>query len=229
VANGEFLLRELRRPDGRWLRSWQADGGARHLAYSVDYAALVDAFVRLGEATGQARWLTVARETADEMLRLFWDPDVGGLFTTGDDAEQLITRTKDLMDNATPSANSLAAFGLLRLAALTGEARYRAAAEAILRLSGPLAVRHPAAFGHLLTALEFASSVGLEVAVVGDRADLVRAVHERWLPHAVFAWGEPSDSPLFADRRDGFAYVCRGSVCDAPVDSVEALAAQLDA
>jgi uncharacterized protein YyaL (SSP411 family) len=229
VANGEFLLRELRRPDGRWLRSWQADGGARHLAYSADYAALVDAFVRLGEATGQARWTDAARETADEMLRLFWDPDVGGLFTTGDDAEQLITRTKDLMDNATPSANSLAAFGLVRLAAVTGEARYRAAAEAILRLTGPLAVRHPAAFGHLLTALDFVTSDTVEVAVVGDRPDLVRAVHDRWLPHGVLAWGEPFESPLFTDRRAGFAYVCRGSVCDAPTESVEALAAQLDA
>src|SRR5690606_17565168 len=55
VANGEFLLRALRRDDGRWLRSWQADGGARHLAFAADHAALVDAFVRLAEATGQAR------------------------------------------------------------------------------------------------------------------------------------------------------------------------------
>ena len=38
VANGEFLLADLRRADGRWLRSWQADGGARHLAYAADYA-----------------------------------------------------------------------------------------------------------------------------------------------------------------------------------------------
>ena len=48
VANGEFLLRDLRRDDGRWLRSWQADGGARHLAYAADHGALVDAFTRAG-------------------------------------------------------------------------------------------------------------------------------------------------------------------------------------
>ncbi|MDZ7734077.1 MAG: thioredoxin domain-containing protein [Acidimicrobiia bacterium] len=52
--NGEFLLANLRRDDGRWLRSWQADGGARHLAFAADHAAIVDAFVHLAEATGEA-------------------------------------------------------------------------------------------------------------------------------------------------------------------------------
>jgi uncharacterized protein len=120
VATGEFLLGSLRRDDGRWLRSWQADGGARHLAVAADLAALVDAFTRLAEATGEARWVAEAATTADALLDLFWDPARGGLFTTGTDAERLVARDKDLMDNATPSANSLAAVALVRLAALTG-------------------------------------------------------------------------------------------------------------
>ncbi len=57
-------------------------------------------------------------DTADALLELFWDEDGGGLFTIGSDGEQLITRSKDLLDNATPSANSMAAVGLIRLAAL---------------------------------------------------------------------------------------------------------------
>ena len=48
VANGEFLIANLRGDDGRWRRSWQADSGPRHLAYAADYAALADAFVRSG-------------------------------------------------------------------------------------------------------------------------------------------------------------------------------------
>ena len=87
AAAGEtarFLLRQLRRDDGRWLRSWQG-GRARHLAYAADYAALVDAFTRLAEASGEARGISEARATADDMLELFWDDDNGGLFTTGKD------------------------------------------------------------------------------------------------------------------------------------------------
>ena len=232
VANGEFLLRELRRPDGRWLRSWQADGGARHLAYDADHAALVDAFTRLGEATGQARWIEAARATADALLELFWDEERGGLYTTGSDAEALVTRPKDLMDNATPSANSLAAVALLRLAARTGELRYRDRAEDILRLLGDPAGRHPTAFGHLLAAVDLVAAGQQEVVVTGDRPDLVGVVTRRWHPNAVLAWGEADDGPLWAGRDAGAdgtgqAYVCRDFACQRPTGDPDELAAQL--
>ena len=68
-ANGEFLLRELRRDDGRWLRAWQADHGAHTLGFASDHAAVVDAFTRLAEATGEARWIAAAVETADALLK----------------------------------------------------------------------------------------------------------------------------------------------------------------
>jgi hypothetical protein len=227
VANGEFLLQNLRRDDGRWLRSWQADVGARHLAYAADHAALIDAFVRLAEATGQARWITAARETADAMLALFWDDDKGGLFTTGDDAEKLVTRPKDLLDNATPSANSLAANSLVLLAALTGEMDYHERADAIVRMLAEPAGRHPMAFGHLLCALDVLADGPVEVAVTGDRPDLVSVVTAAYLPTVVLAWGERYPSPIWDGREDGKAYVCRNFACQAPVTGAEALAAQL--
>jgi uncharacterized protein YyaL (SSP411 family) len=228
VAAGEFLVRSLRREgDGRWLRSWQPDGGARHLAYAADHAALVDAFVRLAEATGEARWVAEARSAADALVALFWDDERGGVYTTGSDAERLVTRDKDLMDNAIPSANSLAAVGLLRLAALTGDEGYRERAEAILRLTGPLAAEHPTAFGHLLAAVDLAARGATEVVVAGDRPDLVRVVQARYLPAAVLAWGERYDSPLWEGREDGRAYVCRNYACQLPATDEQALVAQL--
>ncbi len=227
VANGEFLLAHLRRDDGRWLRSWQADGGARHLAFAADHAALVQAFVQLHRLTGQARWIGLATATADTMLDLFWDPADGGLYTVGEDAESLVVRQKDLLDNATPSANSLAANGLLQLAALTGEQRYANHAERILALVGDQAGRHPTAFGHLLAAVHLHAAGIREVVIVGDRPDLVAAVHRRYLPTTVLAWGEPFDSPLWEGRRPGWAYVCEHGACQAPVDSVDRLLEQV--
>jgi uncharacterized protein len=232
VGTGEFLLTSLRRDDGRWLRSWQADGGTGRrpiLAYAADHAALVDAFARLAEATGQARWLDAARSTADTLLDLFWDEERGGLFTTGSDAERLVARNKDLMDNATPSANSLAAVALLRLAALTGEERYRDRADRILRLAGRLATQHPTAFGHLLAAVDLAADGIDEVVVAGDRPDLVEVVHSQFLPGAVLAWGERYASPLWEGRDDGRAYVCRNYACRLPAEDPETLSAQLHA
>ena len=232
LTNGEFLVAGLRRADGRWLRSWQAGDAerpaqARHLAYAHDYAALIDAFTRLGELSGQARWIDEARAAADGLLELFWDDQAGGVFTTGNDAERLVTRPKDLMDNATPSAQSLAACALLRLAALTGESRYEAHARQIISLFAETAVQHPTAFGRALEAVDMDAHGLDEIAVVGDRGDLVSAVQTRYLPGAVLAWGQPYDSPLWADRPEGFAYVCRNFTCQSPAATADDLVARL--
>jgi hypothetical protein len=227
VETAEFLLSNLRRADGRWLRAWQRDAGARHLAYASDHGALVDAFTRLAEATGEARWITHARAAADALLELFWDPAHGGVFTTGHDAEALIARPKDLMDNATPGANGLAAVGLLRLAALTGVDRYREHGEAVVRLLGGMAVEHPTAFGHVLTAVDLAARGTTEIVVAGDRPDLVAAIRADLRPNAVLAWGERYASPLWEGRDDGRAYVCRSYTCRLPASTVEDLREQL--
>jgi uncharacterized protein YyaL (SSP411 family) len=216
VANGGFLLASLRRADGRWLRSWQADAGARTLAFAADYGALLDAFTRLYEATGHARWIDEARAVADGLLDLFWDDEGGGVFTTGHDGEALVTRPKDLLDNATPAANSLAAVGLLRLAALTGDETYAERGAAIVGLLAGVAARHPTAFAHLLAAVDLHTSGSTEIVVAGDRPDLVRAVRRRHLPNAVLASGERFPSPLWDERDDGRAYVCRHYACLLP-------------
>ncbi len=229
VLDAEFLLANLRREDGRWLRSWQGDDGgrARHLAYAVDHAALIDAFTRLAEATGEARWIQSARDAADALIELFWDEDGAGFFTTGRDAERLVAHSKDLLDNATPSANSTAALGLLRLAALTGGEVYRDKAAAVLSLLGRVTTDHPTAVPHLLGAVDLWHAGATEIAVVGDAPDLVQTVQSQLLPNAVLAWGEPYASPLWEGRESGHAYVCRDFACQAPVTEASALMAQL--
>jgi uncharacterized protein YyaL (SSP411 family) len=222
VRAGEFLCANLRN-GGRWLRSWQADAGARHLAYAADYASMVDALTRLAEATGEARWIHEATRTADGLLDLFWDGEGSGFFSTGHDAEKLIARPKDLLDNATPSANSLGAVALLRLAALTGAERYRERAEDILRLVGAASGQHPTAFGNVLSAIDLATAGITEIVVAGDRRDLVAAVQRRYLPNAVLAWGEAYDSPLWEGRDQPAAYVCRNYVCALPATDIDAL------
>ncbi len=203
IANGEFLLDRLRRPNGRWHRSWHADGEpqARHEAMAADHAALVEAFIRLGELTGQARWTEAARATADTMLDWYWDPHQGGLFTTAEDGEALVVRQKDLLDNATPSANSSAAHGLMRLAALTGEQRYQNHADRILQLLGTVIEQAPGGASNALSAIETRHRGLVELAIVGDAPDLVRVAHLLWRPDLVLAWGEPYDSPLWEGTR----------------------------
>ncbi len=226
MACGDFLLHHLR-PGGRWHRSWQRHGQARHLAYAADHAWLIDAFTRLHEATGQRRWIEWATDSADRTIKLFWDDESGGLFTSGHDAEQLIVRQKELVDTATPSANSVAAVALQRIAALTGRSDLADRAAAILGLLSDLLNRHPTAFTYALGAVDQAVTGLVEVVVSGERPDLVAAVHSRYLPNAVLAWGERFSSPLWEGRSEegdaGRAYVCQNYSCQAPVTDADAL------
>jgi uncharacterized protein YyaL (SSP411 family) len=233
---GDFLLANLRRrSDGRWLRSWQGGaagrGEARHLAYAADYAWLVEAFVRLAEATGRARWIEAATDTADGLLDLFVDAESGVLHMTGDDAERLIARPIDSQDGAVPSANSIGAAALLRLSALSGVTRYRSQAEAIIDAMSPALGVAPIAFTGLVAAAELARGGLTEVVVTGDRPDLVEVVSRRYLPAAVLAWGEPYPSPLWEGRtgpeQSNVAFVCRDYACQAPTSDPAALASQL--
>ena len=184
---------------------------------------MVDGLTRLGEASGEARWTELATSTADVLLEQFLDGERGGFHATGHDAEALVRRPKDLLDNAHPSANSLAAVALLRLGALVGDTRYVDAAEGVLRLLGDTVGGHPTAFGHLLGAVDLWHSGITEVVVTGDRPDLVAAAAETWRPNAVLAWGEPFGGPLWEGRDGDRAWVCRDFACRAPADTVEGL------
>ena len=228
----DFILRELRDSDGRLLRTWK-DGQAKLNAYLEDHAFLLEALLSLYEATFEPRWFAEARALADTMIGRFADDDNGGFFETSSDHEQLVARRKDLEDHPIPSGNSSAAYGLLRLAALTGEHEYADRAESVLRLLHEVAPRHPQAFGHLLQALDFRLAQVKEVALVGDELGaLERVVRDSFRPHLVLAGGEPDGVPLLEGRDpvDGrpTAYVCQQFLCRAPVtepDELEALLA----
>jgi uncharacterized protein YyaL (SSP411 family) len=236
----EFVLSRLRRDDGRLLRSWR-EGRAGGPAYLDDHAYLASACLTIYETTFDLRWFREARALAGAILDLFADPDNGGYFQTGSDAEALVVRPKELFDNAVPSGNSVAAEVLQRMALLTGEPDLERAAASALRLVRDLMERAPSMFGHALSALDLYLGPSREVAIVGDPASpetrrLVREVHSRFLPNAVLAVSGPDgDAPgevgLLQDRSllDGLpaAYVCERFVCRRPVTDPTDLAALL--
>jgi hypothetical protein len=228
----EFILRDLRDSAGRLLRTFK-DGRAKLNAYLEDHAYLLEALLTLYEATFEPRWFGEARALADTMIGRFADDERGGFFETSDDHEELVARRKDLEDHPIPAGNSSAAYGLLRLAALTGEHEYEQRAISVLRLLHPVAPKHPQAFGHFLQALDFHLAPVKEVALVGDgREGLERVVRGAFRPHLVLAGGEPDGVPLLAGREpvDGraAAYVCERFACKAPVTDPDDLAALLD-
>jgi hypothetical protein len=223
----EFLLRDLRDGDGRLLRTYK-DGRPRLNAYLEDHAYLLEALLTLYESSFEPRWFGEARAIADTTIERFADEDNGGFFDTSVDHERLLARRKDLEDHPIPAGNSSAAYGLLRLAALSGEHEYEKRAVSVFRLLHEVAAKHPQAFGHLLQALDFHLSPTREVALVGeDIADLERVVRSAFRPHLVLAGGAADGVPLLQDREPvdgrGAAYVCEHFACKAPVTEPEQL------
>ena len=237
VACAEFVWRDLRDERGRLLRTYR-DGEARLDGYLEDYAYLVEALLTLYEATFDQRWFDAGRETADRMIELFADRDRGGFFTTAHDHERLIARRKDVDDHPIPSGNSSAAYGLLRLAALSGEREYERHAVGVFRLLHRPATNHPHALAHLVRAMDFHFAPVKEVALVapagGDGlGELASVVRSGFRPYVVLAGGpEGTDRPELMRERSTVderpaAYVCENFACRRPVTEPEELAAAL--
>ncbi len=222
-----FLLANLRDRRGRWLRSWQG-GRAGTLAYAGDYAWLVDAFTRLSELTGKASWLDEAAAVASDLVALF-RPDDGPLRTTGSDAEMLIVRPVEAMDDATPSATAVGGMALVRLGAMRGDDAMAETGAGLLASLDTLLERQPLAGAFAVAASELVAEGTTEVVVTGERPDLLETVRRRYQPDAVVLWGERTTSPLWEGRDDGYGYVCRRRVCSAPADTPEALTERLEA
>jgi uncharacterized protein len=228
------FLAETHVVDGR-LRRVSRDGVVGAPAGVLeDYGCVAEAYCAVHQVTGDGRWLERARELLDVALAHFAD-GTGGFYDTADDAEQLVSRPADITDNATPSGVSSIAAALTAYAALSGETRYREAAEAALATVALVAQTHGRFTGYACATGEAIVSGPLEVAIAtstpGD--PLLAAAWRHARGGSVIVGGEPDRPgvPLLAARplRDGrsTAYVCRGFVCDTPVTDVNDLLDQL--
>ena len=233
----EAIVAGLLAPDGVLGRSWKDDRASGN-GVLEDYADLAEGLLALYEATFDERWFTTAVGLMERVLARFADPG-GGFFDTADDHERLVTRPKDVQDNAVPSGNAMATTVLVQLAALTGDGRYRDAAERAMRTVTEFVARYPTGFAQWLSAMDFALAPVVEIAVVGAPEDaatraLLSIATDGFRPNQVLTVSpEPARStiPLLHDRVAiggvPTAYVCRGFVCRLPVTDAAALRAEL--
>jgi uncharacterized protein YyaL (SSP411 family) len=212
------------------------DGAAgRSAAVLEDHGCVAEAFLAVLGISGDRVWLDRAQSVLDRALDHFADSE-GGFFDTADDAEALVVRPQDPSDNAHPSGTSALLHALIAYAAVTGDRRYREAAEAALGRLSTLIERAPRFAGWSMAAAEAMIAGPLEVAIVGADGPARRELHRAALAldgSAVVVAGEPGlDIPLFRDRTeiDGkpAAYVCRDFVCDLPVTEPRSLGTPRD-
>ncbi|KQY59970.1 N-acylglucosamine 2-epimerase [Aeromicrobium sp. Root495] len=229
------LLADVHLVDGRLRRASRGGAVGAHEAVLEDHACVAEAFLAVLGLTGDPVWLSRARLLLDRVIEHFADP-AGGFYDTADDVEALVVRPRDVTDNAYPAGSSAAAHAFLALAGITGEQRYRDAAESAIESAGELARQAPRFAGWTLAAAEAALAGPEQVAIVGpdgpERRALHRAALRRPSPGVVVVVAEEShpDVALLEGRSaiDGVptAYVCRDFVCSLPTHDPAAVEAR---
>lgn len=230
-----FIGKNMKDGSGRLLARWY-EGEAAHPGKLEDYAFYAWGLLELYEATFRIEFLEEARMLAGLLLDLFFDCRQGGFYPYAKDGEQLITRTKEVYDGAMPSGNAVAALVLSRLARLTGEMRWRKAADRQLAWLAGAIQEYPA--GHsftLLTLLEELWPTAELVCAAETPPEALRAfLRERPMPGLTVLVKTPADAdrlaalaPFTADypipAEGARYYLCRGTVCASPVETVEEL------
>jgi uncharacterized protein YyaL (SSP411 family) len=212
--------------------SWR-EGRLLVPALACDYAAMVRAALALCEATGDTAYLEQALRWQATLDTHYADVEHGGYYLTADDAEGLIVRPHSTIDDAIPNYNGLIAQNLVRLAALTGDSKWRDRIDAMFNALLSHAAEN--GFGHLalLNALDLRLT-GAEIVVVGEGAHAEALLDAaRALPHATsivlhaphadaLPAGHPARTKI--DSVQGAAaFVCRNQSCSLPVTSPQAL------
>jgi uncharacterized protein YyaL (SSP411 family) len=233
----DFVLESMRDREGRLLHRYR-DGDAAIQAHADDYAFLIWGLLELYGVTFEPHHLETALTLNDEFRRHFWD-DAGGFYFSPDDGEALLTRRKEIYDGATPSANSVAMLNLLRLARLTADPELESTAAALAASFAGTVRLHPAAYTHLLAAVDFAVGPSSEIVIVGapaaeDTRALVASLRSTYLPRSVVIVRSPGEATPMSDIApwtdclksvDGraTAYLCRDHRCELPATDPAAL------
>ena len=241
IAAFDFVAGPMADPatGGIRLRHSYRAGKAQHVATLDDYAAMMRAALCLFEGDGDARFLNAAVAWADILERFYLDRDSGAYALTAADAEALVTRTVQAIDNATPSGNGLLITVLAQLHALTGDVRHLNRADAIAKAFAGETDRNFAAYSNLIEGAQYLRD-GVQIVIVGPRDDdrtkaLLRAARALPLADRLIQCVDPeqalpADHPAHGKTMvDGspVAFVCRGPVCGLPVTDPDDLTARV--
>ncbi|WP_321343821.1 thioredoxin domain-containing protein [Breoghania sp.] len=232
------FITESMASNGRLAHSWRATRMSLP-AQASDYANMIRAALTLHRATGENAYLAKAREWEATFTSHYWDRDDGGYFLTADDADDLIIRPRNAIDDATPNANGIMASNLVELWQLTGEPNYRDQADAILKAFTSQVLQNAFSGASLLSAFDSRIHARQLVLIEGDGGDdpfaglmsrvesgnlsvIRRAADAPPLPA-----GHPANGKTALKPGEATAYLCEGQTCSAPLTDAESLLAAL--
>ncbi|MDH3738195.1 MAG: thioredoxin domain-containing protein [Alphaproteobacteria bacterium] len=233
----QFVTTNMTQTDNGSVRLFHAwrNGAAKHIATLDDYANMCRGGLLLFEVTQLVEYIAIVQSWIDSANERYWDDTSDGYFLTADDANDVITRTKNSLDNATPAGNAIMAEVLARLYHLTGRDDYRDRCESLIDAFSGEAAKNPYSYVTLINAAQFLAEA-TQMIVIGDRENagtraLLAARNRVSAPSSVVSViassddlspGHPAAGKTMIDGQPT-AYVCHGTVCSAPLTDPQAL------
>jgi len=218
--------------DGHLLFHRYRDGEAGIEGNIDDYAFLSLGLLELYDATFNEKYLLFAKGLMDASIRIFWDDNGGGFFTSPITSKDLIARHKESYDGAIPSGNSVMAMCLVRLSKIIGESEYEERARCSITALSEDIYGRPSAHTYFMMSIDAVIGATSELVIVGDISckDMMRmssARNEVYLPHNFTFFKDvgggnelvPGYSSSMRDMGGtSTAYVCSGHSCKAPTN-----------
>ncbi len=220
--NAEFLLKQMRTTDGGLYRNFK-NGKASIPAFLDDYAFVIDGLTSLYEATFEEYWLHEAKQLCEYAITHFSDPETKMFFYTSDQAELLIARKQEIMDNVIPGSNSVMAHNLYRLGHWFADDTYLSKANQMLLNVHPQIKTYGSAYSNWANLLLNEVFGIYEIAITGSDFEHKRQeLEKKYIPNKIVLGGSAGSLPLLQDKwgNETRVFVCRNKTCQLPVTTI---------
>lgn len=225
IKNASFIKHKLLKTEGNLHRSYK-NGESSINAYLEDYAFVIEAYIKLYEATFNLEWLKISKDLMDHCISQFHDPESGLFYFTSKKDQPLITRSYELSDNVIPASNSVIAQNLFKLSKYYHLNDYSNMSEKMIKTVTSQIKDYPQGYSNWLNLeLNFKHNF-YEVVIMGPNAqELLKELNSHYLPNILIAGSEKADEslPLLEQRfKDGedLIYVCTNGTCQLPVKTI---------
>ncbi len=244
VRAADFILNDVRSPDGRLLHRYRA-GSSGIPSKLDDYAFFIWGVLELYETTFEESYLRIAVDLSNDMIEHFWDTDQGGFYFTPDDGEEILVRNKEIFDYSFPSGNAVALHILLRLGRITADSHFSDKANILAGAFSKIVNDYPVNHTYLLSVLDFVFGPSYEVVIIGKRGEkdtqlLINGLNKTFLPNKVVIFREDGGQQQVLDAIASYTkdyqsiggkatvYVCQNYTCDLPVTDEEGMLSLLN-
>jgi uncharacterized protein YyaL (SSP411 family) len=239
-----FIINNLKKEDGILLHRYR-EGNAEIEGFLTDYAFFIWGLLEMFEATFNNKYLELALELNEYLLKYFWDEHIGGFYFTSESNEELLSRQKEIYDGAIPSGNSVSMLNLLRLSYITGDHILEEKADILSRVFSEKLEASPLAYTQFMVAADFAVGPTYSLVIAGnsnskDTLKILEAVENEYLPNKVLLLRKMEQENPDIDKFSNFvqffddkdnkatAYVCIDKTCKPPSHEIDKILEYLD-